>query len=328
MRRSLLFLLLSWLISAVNAQSPGSESGYKYFLAGNKEDVQTKTEGGVLLAGGGKDVDAAFEWLLRKSGGGDIVILRASGGPGYHDYLTKLGKVDSVETIVFEDGKAARDPFVLERIRKAEAIFFAGGDQWNYVRMWRDSPVEDAIHEQVRKGVPVGGTSAGLAILGQYSFSAEKDTVQSPEALADAFDPKVTIASGFLALRNLECLITDSHFARRDRMGRLLIFLGRIRQESKCSEVYGLGVDERTAVLMEPDGSAQVVGEAAAYLVRLKAKPQLRPGEKASAGPFAVVKVNAGSKLDLRRRKAEGAPGYELRVQSGTVTSSKSDGNY
>jgi cyanophycinase len=236
--------------------------------------------------------------------------------------------VDSVETIVFEDGKAARDPFVLERIRNAEAIFFAGGDQWNYVRMWRDSPVEDAIHDRVRKGVPVGGTSAGLAILGQYSFSAEKDTVQSPEALANPFDPKVTIATGFLTLKNLQCLITDSHFARRDRMGRLLVFLGRIRQESKCGEVIGLGIDERTAVLMEPDGSAQVVGEASAYLVKLKAKPQLRESEKASVGPFKVLKVQAGQKLDLGRRKAEGVAGYRLKVESGTVTSSKSDGNY
>src|SRR5205085_11712333 len=38
-----------------------------------------------------------------------------------------------------------RDPFVARKIRSAEALFIAGGDQWNYVRLWRGSPVGEAV---------------------------------------------------------------------------------------------------------------------------------------------------------------------------------------
>jgi cyanophycinase len=116
-------------------------------------------------------VDAAFDWFLSKSGGGDVVVLRASGGDEYHDYFMKLVKLDSVETLVFRSAEASHDPFVLDRIRKAEAIFLAGGDQWNYVKFWNDTPVEDAIHAAIRRGGPIGRMSAVLALLGRFAFS-------------------------------------------------------------------------------------------------------------------------------------------------------------
>jgi hypothetical protein len=55
-------------------------------------------------------VDAAFDWFLSKAGGADVVVLRASGGDGYHDCFIKLGKLDSVETIVFRSAEASHDP--------------------------------------------------------------------------------------------------------------------------------------------------------------------------------------------------------------------------
>ena len=117
-------------------------------------------------------------------------------------------------------------------MRKAEAIFIAGGDQWNYVRYWKGTPLAAAIHDAVKRGVPIGGTSAGLAILGQYSFSAEMDTITSPQALSDPFDPHLTLESSFLKLPNLEGVITGSHFSQRDRFGRLLAFLACIAQHT------------------------------------------------------------------------------------------------
>lgn len=290
-----------------------ASDAYTYHLTGNAADARAKTTPGIMLAGGGKEVDAAFEWFLDRSGGGDVVVLRASGADGYHDYLRKLRAVDSVETIVFRSADAARDPFVIEKIRSADAIFLAGGDQWNYVRMWKDSPVEDAIHERVGAGVPIGGNSAGLAVLGEYAFSAEHGTVSSAEALADPAHPKLTISSVFLSLPGLDCLITDSHFSQRDRMGRLLVMMARISQRGRCRQVFGLGVDERTAVLLETrSGRAQVVGEGAAYRLRLP-----KPGTPIEAAP-----LRSGEVADLRRWR----PVYKLHVDNGAVRSTQPGG--
>ena len=66
------------------------------------------------------------------------------------------------ETIVFHDRSASSEAYVLDRLAKAEAIFMAGGDQGNYIKYWKDTPVEDAINAAARRGVPIGGTSAAI----------------------------------------------------------------------------------------------------------------------------------------------------------------------
>jgi cyanophycinase len=287
------------------------QPSYQYFLAGNAADVKAKTAAGVLLAGGGQDVDSAVAWFLNRAGGGDVVVLRASGTDAYNPYFQKLVKVDSVETIIFMSEAAARDSFVLEKIRNAEAIFFAGGDQWNYVRYWSNTPVAEALNDAIRRGVPIGGTSAGLAILGEYSFSAEHDTVTSAEALANPFHEKVTIHRGLLRIPRLDCLITDSHFAKRDRIGRLLVFLERIRSQNGCGEVRGIGVDERAAVTLDEKGQAQVMGEGSAFLLRFRQPPV-----------FEVEAVAAGRAFDWGRWGRAGGQKYQLRVEEGVVKSS------
>ncbi len=51
-------------------------------------DVTRFTSGGTILAGGGSDVDEAFKWMISKSGGGgDIVVIRASGTAAYNSYI-------------------------------------------------------------------------------------------------------------------------------------------------------------------------------------------------------------------------------------------------
>jgi cyanophycinase-like exopeptidase len=78
---------------------------------------------------GGADVDAAFRWLAERADGGEVIVLRASGGGAYNRYITGLAPVDSVETIVLRHRAGASHPAVLRAIAGAEAVFVAGGDQ-------------------------------------------------------------------------------------------------------------------------------------------------------------------------------------------------------
>jgi cyanophycinase len=232
--------------------------------------------------------------------------------------------VDSIESIVTKSRAAASDPFVIEKLRNAEALFIAGGDQWNYVRYWKGTPIEDAIHDLAKRGVPIGGTSAGLAIQGGYSFSAEMDTITSLQALADPFDPHLTLETSFLKLPNLDGIITDSHFSKRDRLGRLIGFLVRIAQVEGAAK--GIGIDERTAVLLEPDGSAKVVGDGAAYFLRASRKPETcAPGRTLTFENIAVYRVPAGGKFHLRTWTGEGGIPNRISARSGVLSSTKED---
>ena len=83
--------LASWLIPCVAFQA---DTPYKYYLTGSAADVQTRTTPGFALVGGGKDVDPVTRWFLQRSGGGDVVVLRASGSDGYNPYMMGLAKIE------------------------------------------------------------------------------------------------------------------------------------------------------------------------------------------------------------------------------------------
>jgi cyanophycinase len=319
MRIARLFLLLA--CAAFCADPP-----YKYYLTGSAADIQPRTTPGFALVGGGKDVDSVFRWFLERSGGGDIVVLRASGADGYNPYMKALAAVDSVESLVVATPEAARDPFVADRIQKAEALFIAGGDQWNYVRCWNHTPVSEAIQQLIEKGVPVGGTSAGLAVLGEYIYTAEHDTVTSAKALADPFDERV--GTDFLRIPALKSIITDTHFHARDRMGRTLAFLARMLETGKLPEARAIAIDERTAALTEPDGRIVIDGDNSVYFLRArKAAEVCKAGTPLTIHGITVYRVARGGDFDLKSWTGHKGSAYTLDVERGAIRSTQADGS-
>lgn len=162
--------------------------------SGDTADVTVPTSAGMVLMGGSTDVDAAIAWMIARAKGGDVVVIRASGSTGYNDYIYKdLGGVNSVETLLINTRELAMNPQVANRIRQAELLFIAGGDQGNYVKFWKDTPMAAAINYLIKdKKVPVGGTSAGCAILGEMTYSALNGTIRSEEALTNPYDARIT----------------------------------------------------------------------------------------------------------------------------------------
>ena len=299
---------------------------YKYSRIGNMQDITTKTTAGYALMGGGSDQDPAFKFLCDKSGGGDFLILTASDDKDFDDYnpyIQKLCKQNSVATISVRSAEAANDPFVAETIRKAEALFISGGDQANYVKFWKPSPMRAAMQELINRGVPVGGTSAGLAIMGEFGFAALNDSAYSEASLKDPFNDRITIDHGFLSIPHLENSITDTHFKKRDRLGRTLVFMARILQDGMAKQVRAIGVDEKSAALMEADGSMTVVGAGSgAYFYR----PTAPPGTCKASFPLTmkgieVYRVPTGGSFNVASWSGSGGASYTLSVEDGVIRS-------
>jgi cyanophycinase len=305
-------------------------SSYKYIRSGNPKDVQTAPSFGAAMMGGGSDLDEAFRWLCKKGGGGDFLILRAHGDEDYNPYVNGLCKTNSVATLIIPDYDAAMDPAVADIIRHPEAIFIAGGDQSFYVRGWRGTPVEDAINASVAAGKPIGGTSAGLAVLGQFVYGClldkpdDKD-LASTDVLPNPYFDRVTVVRDFLKVPHLENLITDTHFAKRDRMGRTLGFLARIIQDGWSASPREVAVDEKSAVLMEPDGKAVVVGNGkGAYFLRPATAPTVcQKNQPLTFHDIAVYRVPTGGHFDLASWTGEGGAAYSLTVEKGVITSTQ-----
>lgn len=239
---------------------------YTSWITGSTSDVTTTTTGGTCLMGGGTDNDDAIKWMIQKSGGGDFVVIRSSGTQAYNDYIYGLGTVNSVETILIDTRAKASIAEVAAKIRNAEALFIAGGDQATYVAYWKDTPVEDAINYLINtKKVPVGGTSAGCAIQGKYYYSAANASVTSVQALANPYNSDMTIgANDFVNNPILANVITDTHYNNPDRRGRQTAFIARMWKDLGAGlNAKGIGVYEKTAVCIDQNGIAKVFAPAA-----------------------------------------------------------------
>ena len=122
--------------------------------------------------------------------------------------------------------------------------------------------------------MPIGGTSAGMMILSGFNYIAYPNTINSAQALANPYLQDSTSIKGDFwnssangsvwskptPIGGLDYFVSDSHFAVRDRMGRLMAFLARLSAADAGS--YGLnlpnwftpraiGVDQETAMLLD-----------------------------------------------------------------------------
>jgi cyanophycinase len=326
---------LWWFVLLLSVAWPnfsGAQS-YQYFRIGNKNDIQTRPTAGVAMMGGGRDLDEAFRWLCDKGNGGDFLILRARGDDDYNSYVNGLCKANSVATLIIPSREAADDPAVAEIIRKAEVLFIAGGDQANYIRWWQGTGVERAINDDIASGKPIGGTSAGLAVEGEFVYACLKDKpddkdLASKEVLANPYFERVTLVREFLRVPSLENLITDSHFAQRDRMGRTLGFLARIMKDGWSSSPREVAIDAKSAVLVEADGKAAVVGTGkGAYFLRPTQGPEVcEPGVALTFHGISVYRERAGGQFDLRSWTGIGGTAYSLSVERGKIESTQAGG--
>lgn len=270
-------------------------------ITGDSLDVTVPTKAGIVLMGGSKDVEAALQWMISRSEGGDFVILRASGSTGYNDFIYGLGKVNSVETLLIDSRSKAESEFVGKRIREAEALFIAGGDQANYVNFWSNTPVSEAIDYLIHtKRIPIGGTSAGCAVLSGFVFDARQGTAVSSEVLTNPYHTSVSLSKSFIQAPILQNVIADQHYSQRSREGRHVAFLARLVKDFNIKRPRGIGVDEKTAVCIDEDGNATVFGSGSAYFLQALSSSELCEAGKPlvwknKQNAVGLVKVDASS---------------------------------
>jgi cyanophycinase len=204
-------------------------------------------------------------------------------------------------------------------VAKAEGVFFSGGQQSRYVA-WKGSSLIQAVQSVYNRGGVVGGTSAGLAILGERIFDgkfATSDEVTTSALLRDPSNPHVTITEDLFEFGALDDVITDTHFHERDRFGRLVTLMAR----QPGGRILGIGVDEQTALCIDRNGTGHLerirTGEGAAYLLRGQGG-QVKPGEPLGPVTVHVTRIDSIDKtlswFDFRTWQGQGCVEYDVTV--------------
>jgi len=337
-----------------------NNANYTWYCTGNCNTPTippSTSQFGRVLMGGGSDVDAAYAWMCEKAGGGDWVVIRTTGDGAYNPYIYDIcqgtnSPFNSVSTFVLKNRNSAFDDFVVGRTKNASALWFAGGDQWTYYNYWKGSPLNDVISTAFLSR-PMGGTSAGNAVQPQMVYTAEFGSAVSPESLRNPYNQYITFGTSFIKDTYFQNMITDTHFAQRDRMGRLVTFVSRIAQDSWASlpppnsSLYGncanmrygargIGVDEATALLIDSDYTMSITSwdtDGSAYLLCLDHTPTLcTQNEDLEVNDITVVRLSGNNTnvFDLQSWSVltdKNIAQYTLSASKGKLTSTQQGGN-
>ncbi len=270
--------------------------------------------GTLFLCGGGTLPDRLYDEFHKLAGGAEgrlVVITTASqmaGTAEEHlllDRWTQRG-FRSVTRLHTRSRDVASDPAFGKALREATAVWIAGGEQRRLLNSYAGTPVVEELQRLLARGGAIGGTSAGMALIGEV-------------AIVDEYLGVPVLDAGFGLVRGV---IFDQHFSERRRQGRLAKAL------AEHPGFVGIGVDERTALVIR-GRELRVLGEGCAHVmlgasnerapatIRLREhmrddlvalsraalaraseiRPPLKDAKHAAPAPSAPPRVNKGSLL-------------------------------
>ncbi|MBP7866259.1 MAG: Type 1 glutamine amidotransferase-like domain-containing protein [Acidobacteria bacterium] len=282
----LLLLFVAWI--------PGASAGRGY----------------LCVEGGGAPGTApwcasVFGWMVQRAGGGPALVVSTSDpGTKARDAFLLYG-ASSAATLVVTAANAEADA-VHDAVAAARIVWFTGGDQAGYVQAWKGTRFARTVREVWEGGGVVGGSSAGAHILSDVVFDAFNGSAYGRDTLRDPYTPLVSFTTDFFAFT--ENVLFDTHFTERARIGRLPVFLARLAETGR--DVLGVGLDDCTALCIDPDRIAEVRGEGAVTLIQSTGATRrlLEPGKPPVFTHLLLTQLTEGYRYDLAGRHLAGRP--------------------
>lgn len=222
----------------------------------------TVQKGHLVIIGGAEDrvgQKHVLAKVIELSGGKDahmVVLTTASSlGPEievvYENAFKALGAA-KVTTLHIHDRKDANDPALADIVLNATGIFMTGGDQSRLASILGGSEVGKSMHRAYkRRGACVAGTSAGASAVSDHMVGGGRNGIH----------PKKGMLNLIPGLGLLSRVIIDQHFSQRHRLGRLLSII------AQNPFLLGVGIDEDTAIVVDPETHFEVIGSGAVTIV-------------------------------------------------------------
>lgn len=227
-------------------------------------------KGHLFIIGGGERPDSLMTQFIELGGGREAKILivpYASSdindtGSYQQQEFERLG-CTSVEYITFSKKDIDSDES-LDKLNGVTAVFFSGGDQNRLTDMLLNTKFLEKIKEIYQGGGVVGGTSAGAAVMSKIMLTGEEQNVPKRKNGDFSFIKRGTVqtSEGFGFIENA---IIDQHFIIRKRENRLISLV------LQYPDLKGIGIDESTAIIVNPDNSFKVAGRSQVMVFELNA---------------------------------------------------------
>ena len=272
-------------------------------MAANPAAGQGRARGHLFIIGGGtrpEPMMKRFVEMASRAGSGRIVVLpMASATPDEtgRSLVEEFKQLGAREVVYYNFTRKEAENYSNARLlAESGGIFFSGGVQTRITEAILDTPIHNMIRELYQKGAVIGGTSAGAAALSELMITG--DEVRKPEE-GHEFETiesgNVIVARGLGLIRSA---IIDQHFATRKRHNRLISII------AGHPEIVGLGIDEATAIIVNPDETFEVVGYRNVIVYDSgRAQVEVRGDRALSIRGLIMHVLLEGERYDLKKRR-------------------------
>lgn len=213
-------------------------------------------------------------------------------GQAYVEAFEELG-LPNVRFMHIDENHKADQAAYLQRINKADVVFFTGGDQRRILEFLLHTRLHGLLQERYwNEELLVAGTSAGSAALsdkmiyeGYGPYSLEKG--------------RTKLSAG---LSFINSVYIDTHFPERGRFGRLAIAV------SQHPEYLGIGLGEETGVIIRDGQVLEVFGIGVVTIIdgseiRKTNFQAVAPGAPISVEHLVMHLLVAGQQYDLKEKR-------------------------
>lgn len=259
--------------------------------------------GTLFIVGGGPQPDALVKEFVDLAGGAGharIVIFAMASSDGKasgEEKADDLRKLGATARNIWVTHDEANTDSIARLLDGVTGIWFGGGDQVLLIKALKGTKTERQIHARYAAGAVVGGTSAGAAVMSATMLTGDERHPGGVRPVKDSADfitvarDNVVLDAGFGLLTNA---IVDQHFVRRRRHNRLMsVVLER-------PEHLGVGIDESTALIVEPSGRWRVAGESVAIVYDARHATITPTGQTLGETGMVMQILPAGSRYDPR----------------------------
>ncbi len=183
-------------------------------------------------------------------------------------------RVEVLDVTEHNASTATSDPKILDKVRAATGLFLSGGDQRRLVKALTrkdgsDTPLLAEFRKLWERGGVIAGTSAGASAQSQTMLAVSGLPDRLIDEGYDTLDFGITHDSrqrGLLLTKGFgffQAGIIDQHFYHfRGRLGRLT------RAVAESQVPFGFGIEENTALIVEPNGRCRVQGTGMVTIIK------------------------------------------------------------
>lgn len=259
MKKALIFIVIFTIQLSCSVNSPNNEASSSI---AHYNEYSSDATGNLFIIGGGVIPDYMWQKFMELAGDKDkhvLVIPQANKTPGapgstgmlQQEKFLELGATSS--EILLCKKEEIDNPENLDKLAKANLVFFSGGHQARLAEYLNESEFLNRLHTFYKEGGTIGGTSAGAAVMSKIMIGGGRKPIEPErERFVTLEKENVITLDGFGFMENV---VIHQHFLYRKRNNTLLsVLLDNPRTR-------GIGIDETTAIIVKPNNTFDVIGE-------------------------------------------------------------------